>query len=114
VDQSGTLGDSDGTSIKAQIFDAAGAKVGSEFLVNTEAASYQFKPVIARLADGGFVVSWEDNGSMLGDSDYGNIKAQVFGATGAKIGSEFLVNTETVSSQLFSNFRFYYPLFSRK
>jgi hypothetical protein len=96
TDFSGTLGDNIGTSIKAQIFSAAGVEIGTEFLVNTETASDQSLPTITGLANGGFVVTWSDeneNGS-LGDNDV-SIKAQVFSAAGAKIGTEFLVNTQT-------------------
>src|SRR5262249_1445536 len=53
----------------------------SEFLVNSQTIGYQDNPAIAALAGGGFVVTWESNG----------IRAQVFNAAGAKVGSEFLV-----------------------
>ncbi|MDO9295016.1 Ig-like domain-containing protein [Bradyrhizobium sp.] len=80
-DSSGTLGDGFGTSIKAQLFNAAGDKVGSEFLINSQVQGYQMNPAISALAGGGFVATWESNG----------IRAQAFDATGAKSGSEFLV-----------------------
>ncbi|WP_342452484.1 Ig-like domain-containing protein, partial [Pararoseomonas baculiformis] len=99
-DLSGTLGDSSGTSIKAQIFNASGTKIGSEFRVNTETNLSQISPTITSLANGGFVVSWHDFSGTLGDSAGASIKAQVFSATGARIGSEFLVNTQTTDDQL--------------
>ena len=99
TDSSGTLGDADGSSIKAQVFDAVGAQVGSEFLVNTETASYQYSPTISGLSNGGFVVTWSDSSGTLGDADGSSIKAQVFDAVGAQVGSEFLVNTETAHYQ---------------
>src|SRR3712207_1823991 len=40
-DQSGTLGDYSGTSIKAKIYTATGALVRSEFLVNTVISNNQ-------------------------------------------------------------------------
>jgi len=98
-DQSGTLGDSDGWSITAQIFSAAGVKVGTEFLVNTETANLQLAPFLTGLANGGFVVTWRDLSGTLGDSDGWSVKAQVFSADGTKVGTEFLVNTETASDQ---------------
>lgn len=98
-DYSGTLGDKSESSIKAQVFGADGAKVGTEFLVNTQTAHGQYSPVVTGLAGGGFVVAWEDGSGTLGDSTDANIKAQVFGATGAKVGTEFLVNTQTGSFQ---------------
>lgn len=65
-------------------------RVGSEFLVNTETAGLQYNSTITGLADGGFVVTWMDVSGTLGDSDGSSIKAQVFDASGAKQGSEFL------------------------
>ncbi len=99
TDRSGTLGDSSGSSIKAQMFGGDGTKIGAEFLVNTETANNQYSPTITSLTNGGFVVSWEDYGGTFADGSDTNIKAQVFGADGTKVGSEFLVNTETANSQ---------------
>ncbi|WP_225009724.1 DUF642 domain-containing protein [Novosphingobium percolationis] len=98
-DASGTLGDPYATSIKAQLFGADGAKVGSEFLVNTQASSVQDLPTVTALAGGGFVVAWEDASGTLGDASSWSVKAQVFGANGSRVGSEFLVNTQTGSAQ---------------
>ncbi len=100
TDSSRTLGDSDGESVKAQVFGADGSKIGTEFLVNTQTASHQVSSAIGRLAGGGFVITWNDYSGTLGDSSEGSIKAQVYGANGSKVGSEFLVNTQTASLQL--------------
>lgn len=75
ADLSGQGGDASGNGIKAQIFDAAGAKVGAEFLVNTATLSSQSEPTITSLALGGFVVSWTDES---GDASGRGIKAQLF------------------------------------
>ncbi len=98
-DLSGTLGDSDATSVKAQMFAADGSKVGSEFLVNTATASDQLKPTVSALPNGGFVVTWYDFSQAGGDSSGSGIKAQIYAADGSKVGSEFLVNTTTANSQ---------------
>ena len=79
ADTSGVGGDADG-GIKARIFNAAGAPVGAEFLVNTAVAGVQNAPTIAALPTGGFVIVWGD-----GSGGHG----QVFNAAGAKVGSEF-------------------------
>lgn len=97
---SGTLGDNNGSSIKAQVFDQNGSKIGTEFLVNTQTNSNQDMPKVTGLVDGGFVVTWQDYSGTLGDSSGSSIKAQVFDASGSKVGNEFLVNTGTTSSQL--------------
>jgi hypothetical protein len=99
TDDSGTLGDSSDLSIKAQVFTAGGAKVGSEFLVNTQTAGLQQLPTITGLANGGFVATWTDYGPILGDYTDPSVKAQVFTAGGAKLGTEFLVNTQTAGRQ---------------
>ena len=99
VDGSGLGGDSSVSSIKAQVFDAAGGKVGGEFLVNTRTEAQQNFPTITDLSNGGFVVTWSDRSGLDGDSDPRSIKAQVFDATGTKVGGEFLVNTRTTGSQ---------------
>ncbi|NJL07332.1 MAG: hypothetical protein HC900_03015 [Methylacidiphilales bacterium] len=98
-DNSGTLGDNDQTGIKAQLFDATGSKVGSEFLVNTQTNGGQHGPSVTALSDGGFVVTWYDSSRTLGDNDGASIKAQVFTVDGNKVGTEFLVNTWTTSQQ---------------
>lgn len=98
-DGSGALGDANGTGIAAQIFDATGNKIGSEFLINNQTANNQSLPTISRLGSGGFVVSWEDNSGTLGDASGYSIKAQIFDATGTKLGGEFLVNTQTANNQ---------------
>jgi hypothetical protein len=99
MDQSGTLGDASDWSIKAQVFASDGTEVGGEFLVNTQTSNGQFSPSVTGLPNGGFVVSWRDASGTLGDASGSSIKAQLFAADGGKVGSEFLVNTETADNQ---------------
>ncbi|HEY5723590.1 MAG TPA: calcium-binding protein [Allosphingosinicella sp.] len=77
-DTSGVGGDSDGTAVKAQIFDSAGNKFGPELLANTTTAGSQSNPYVAALPGGGFVIVWDGGG-------------QIFDALGNKIGGEFAV-----------------------
>jgi Ca2+-binding RTX toxin-like protein len=93
-----TAQDGSGYAIKAQIFDAAGVKLGSEFLVNTQAAGSQEWPTITGLANGGFVVTWHTFDETQDGSQMA-VKAQIFDAAGIKIGGEFLVNTQTAGAQ---------------
>jgi hypothetical protein len=90
-------GDGSSYSIKAQVIGANGAKVGGEIAVNTATAGYQADPAAVALAGGGFAVAWSDNslgvGGATGDSSNSAVKAQVFDNSGAKVGSEILVNT---------------------
>lgn len=68
--------------VAAQFFSAAGEKIGSQFLVNTSVDGAQFRPSIAVLDDGRFVITWMDF----------DIRAQMFEADGTKVGPELLVN----------------------
>jgi hypothetical protein len=85
--------------IRGQLLNSDGSPLGNDFRVNTslgdEAA---FRPEITALADGRFVVTWEDRKNGL-DKDGDAIHAQVFNADGTKSGSEFLINTTTKGSQ---------------
>ena len=71
---------------------------GSEFLVNTAGIGSQYTPTITGLANGGFVVTWSTNDPAQDGSGWA-VKAQIFSASGAKQGAEFLVNTATNNSQ---------------
>lgn len=92
-------GDTSATGVKAQMFDANGNRVGVEFLVNSITTNAQDTPVIASLQNGGFVVSWHDTSLLGGDASKDSVKAQIFSASGARVGGEFLVNTETNGNQ---------------
>jgi len=91
--------DGEAIAIKAQVFDTSGSKQGGEFLVNTQGASDQFRPTITGLQNGGFVVIWQTDDPAQ-DGSGSAIKAQVFDPLGLKVGGEFLVNSETASSQV--------------
>ncbi len=91
-----TTQDGSGSAIKAQVFDAAGAKVGGELLVNTAGAAAQKSPSVAGLSNGDFVIAWRTDDQTADDAS-GAIKAQVFAATGAKLGGEFRVNSAAAS-----------------
>jgi hypothetical protein len=99
----GATGDSSGLAVKAQVFGSTGSTVGSEIRVNIATANDQSVPEITALSNGGFVVTWQDrslgvNGAT-GDTSGAAIKAQVFGATGTRVGSEVRVNSATANDQ---------------
>lgn len=87
--------DGDGWGVFAQRFDASDAPLGTEFQVNTTTYSYQDHPVIAPLANSGFVVLWS---SVLQDGSEEGIVGQRFSSVGTA-GAEFLVNVTTQGSQ---------------
>jgi hypothetical protein len=90
------LQDGSGLGIYGQRFAPNGKRVGVEFPVNTTTTGAQSMPRVAALGGGGFAVTWQSaaqDGSGLG------VYGRHFDATGAPVGSEFLVNTQTVNDQ---------------
>jgi hypothetical protein len=82
-------GDGSSYGIYGQRFDNAGAKVGSEFLVNSVASGKQSSPDVSALKGdntGGFVVVWQQ--------DDHNVEGRVFNAAGLAVGDEFSVNVQ--------------------
>lgn len=86
-------------AIKAQVFDAKGGKLGSEFLVST--GTDGSGPTATALSNGSFVIAWADRSHTLGDDSRTGIAAQMFDASGAALGSKFLVNSEVNGPQGF-------------
>jgi Ca2+-binding RTX toxin-like protein len=86
----------DPSGIQAQLYDSSGRAVGSNFQVNTYPPTSQMSPAVAMAADGTFVVTWVNNQQEL---NFREVYGQVYRADGARLGSEFRVNTFTYSSQ---------------
>ncbi|HYI40518.1 MAG TPA: hypothetical protein VE053_09395 [Allosphingosinicella sp.] len=84
-----------GARIRAQVFDSAGAKVGSEFAVTPGSPNAQTAPTIAANAAGEFLIGWTEF-VQFGEGD---VKARLFSASGTPIGDSFTVNTLTQGSQ---------------
>jgi hypothetical protein len=70
------------TDIRATILSNTGTTVASNILVNTNTTAAQNEASVVALADGGFVVTWENDLTNL-------VRAQRFDAVGSKIGAEF-------------------------
>jgi len=90
--------DGSGSAIQVQRYDSAGQAAGSAFVVNNETAGNQSGAAVTTLADGRFVVSWTTAQPAAGGT-LTEVKARVFDAAGAPVGSEFLVNTTTAGAQ---------------
>jgi serralysin len=86
-----------GGAIRAQVFSAAGARVGAEFAVSSETRLME-DPQIAALAGGGFIAVWTKNISLAGDENSQGIFVQVFSSTGARVGAEHLIAAEGPAS----------------
>ncbi|MDB5437876.1 MAG: uncharacterized protein JWM33_303 [Caulobacteraceae bacterium] len=85
----------DAEGLHGQLFDASGTRLGSQFdVLDLHSGGDVFSPVIAPLADGGFVAAWDSSDRTNGSP----ILAQIFDATGSKVGAPF-----SVSSTVFAN-----------
>ncbi len=79
----------------------AQAPMGLEFQVNSYTDGVQFVPAVVRRTGGEFVVVWSSYGSGGNDASGFSVQGQRFASDGIVIGSEFQVNTNTTSDQLF-------------
>jgi len=75
--------------IVGQRFTSSGEPAGAEFQANTQTANSQYGNDVARLSDGGFVVSWID---PLPSNGGGRVVARHFDAGGNPIGGEIFVD----------------------
>ena len=83
------------TELRAQRFDAVGTPREDPFRVNTDpinGTSFLASVSLAVDPQGDFVVVWPDND--------GEVSGQRFAASGARLGAEFRVNTDTARTQL--------------
>lgn len=78
--------------IFGQLYDSAGAPLGTEFQLNTYTTGAQQLARIAPQSAGGFVVVWEDNAQ---DGSGEGVFGQRFTSAGTLLGTEFQVNTAT-------------------
>ncbi len=94
-DLSNVGGDTQNGGIKGQLYSSAGVRIGGEFLMNTTVDRDQDAPRVTALADGGFVLVFEDRSEYL----LGNIRAQQFDAAGNKVGGEWIANYDISYAQ---------------
>jgi len=98
-DLSATAPDTSSYQVRARVFGADGTAAGDDFTVNTTTTGDQTESDMTALADGGFVVTWQDYSQSGGDTSGYAIRAQIYNENGTARGGEFLVNTTTVSNQ---------------
>jgi hypothetical protein len=79
--------------LHARIFGLTGAPAGEEFVIGVRGGSPDVK--LAALQDGGFAAVW----ATPENAEDTDIHAQIFNASGGKVGGEILVNTTTDLSQ---------------
>ena len=84
--------DGSGKGAFAQIFSSDGTKKGSEFQVNTGTQNNQEHPTVTALDDGGFVIAFMSYGQDGESTNYTNSYAQRYDASGATVGSQFILH----------------------
>lgn len=80
----------------ARRFDATGAPLSGETLVNTFTTGFQGSPVASSRDSGSWMVAWE---SVEQDGSGSGIYARAYDSSGTALGSEFRVNSFTTDSQ---------------
>ena len=91
------------TGIYTQRYDASGAAVGGETLVNSFWVFAQTNASVSALASGGYVVTWQSESQgwfPTEDGDNWGVFAKVFDANGVALTGDVLVNTTTADQQL--------------
>ena len=78
--------DGSGWGVYAQRLNSEALVSGAEFRVNSQTNDNQYNAFALGLAGGGCVIAWRDNATS-------NSNAQVYAATGAKVGAEITLNT---------------------
>lgn len=88
-------GAGDNYEIVGQCYNASGATVGTQFQANTQTGGNQYGNDVARLSDGGFVVSWIDPGA---NSVGGRVVARHYDGSGVAIGGEIVIDTKATGA----------------
>jgi hypothetical protein len=78
--------------VYVQLFNADGSPAGDEQILNPASDDKQVEPSIVGLADGGFALAWTD----IVDRFTANILGQIFDDHGAKVGNQFVLNSDSV------------------
>lgn len=89
--------DGSGSGIYARLYDANGNPQGQPFQVNSTTRGDQSTPSLGMDAEGNFTIAWTSDRNNDDDDD--GIYAQQYTVNGARVGSEFRVNSTTESNQ---------------
>jgi len=85
-------------NIYARFLSQSNTWLTGDVMVNTFTANFRCQPVLAALPNGNVVFAWGSY-NQASSSSYLDIYAQILTSTGAKVGSEFLVNQFTNFNQ---------------
>ncbi|MFM2052137.1 MAG: hypothetical protein RL456_174, partial [Pseudomonadota bacterium] len=89
--------DGDQGGVYGRRFDASGAALGDDFLINQTTAGQLAGAEVAIDAQGGFIVAWMSDPGGVGNG--GDIYARRYSSVGAALTGEFQVNTTTANYQ---------------
>jgi Ca2+-binding RTX toxin-like protein len=95
--------DTDGTTIRARIFEADGTPAGADVNVNTTPDFGQQAPVVAALADGRFIIVWHSADKAGSDTSSDCIRARIFLADGTAAGKDYVINSTANDTQELSD-----------
>ena len=90
------LGDGNNEGVLLQRYDAVGAAVGGETVVNSFTFGDQVNPDVAVAPDGTMAIVWEDT-TQEGNGD--GVVARIYDSSGATVGGELQLNTYTTNDQ---------------
>ena len=82
--------------VHVRLFDNSGQPIGAAITANSTLDGFQTNPIITILANGNFVVAWED----AQNTGFDHIRGQLFGADGTKIGGEFAVTSSNPGDKI--------------
>lgn len=85
--------------IQGQVFDQSGAKSGEVFVATGPLDGSVNRPGVSVLADGGFVVTWDEFKQTGVDTYAEDVMARVFDSDGVPAGAAFVANTSTTNPQ---------------
>ena len=77
--------------IRVRVFNADGSAAGPDFVANTTVAGAQDFPAATALADGGFIVTWNDQTHLPDIDPLNGVRGQRFDANGVPVGTEFII-----------------------
>ena len=89
--------DSGFQAVAGQLFAADGSRLGGEFQINQFEPGTQWKPNVAALANGGFVVVFEQWGAPFPTSNGVDVTARLYDANGVAEGNEFHIAADTAA-----------------
>ncbi|UUC48123.1 Ig-like domain-containing protein [Pseudomonas citronellolis] len=93
------IGGAAGVESFFRLYDPATGLLGEEIRANQTSANKQSSPAVSRLANGNFIVTWDSNDHSGLDQSGTSTWGRIFDATGAALGSEFLVSNSTTGDQ---------------